>query len=166
MIGTCCFKFPTQTHSNPEFPIKICSNSYLITDPWKLIVTLKGDPKYHQAGRAGIYVLGPNAVNERSHWLQDPGPNAIWYNNGSWKIGDQRILGGTLAGLKSYDGLGGPQEATSWKYANDVKWITSDDILVDTFELGKYFRVATVDFWHLISQCIFTKLGISRPALK
>ena len=90
---------------------------------------------------AGIYVLGPDLVNGKSHWLQDPGSNAIWYDKRfeNWKIGSN--LGSSSASIISYDDVAGPQVATTWKYYNK-KWIAflpSDDIFVDTFvEPGTY----------------------------
>ena len=49
-----------------------------------------------------------------------------------WKIGYKDDLGSSLAGIQSTDDLGGPQDVKTWKYYTGVKWITSDDILVDT----------------------------------
>ena len=105
-----------------------------------MIVTLKGDVKDALSSRAGIYVLGPNKINGKSHWLQDLGTNAIWHDkvNGNWNIGSLNGLGGTGAWITTQQDGAGPQEATTWKYFND-KWTTSDDIFVDTFvEPGTY----------------------------
>ena len=114
---------------------------FLIADPLKLIVTLKGEAKEIQSIRAGIYILGPNAVNGKPHWLQHPGSNAIWFNNekGSWCIGNEDILGGIRADISSTDKVASPHKATTWQYSNGSKWIISDDILVETFvEPGTY----------------------------
>ena len=104
-----------------------------------MIVTLNGQAKYAQSIRAGIYVLAPNLVNDKPHWLQDQGSNAIWHRKRyvGWRIGN---LGSSLGGLYSTDDEPGPQEASTWNYYNyDKKWITSDDILVDIFvEPGMY----------------------------
>ena len=89
---------------------------------------------------AGLYILGPNEVNGKSHWLQDSGSNAIWYDkpNGDWKIGHQDGIGNSSAPISIYttEDVAGPQEAKEWKYLKGGKWITSDDILVNTFEPG------------------------------
>ena len=106
----------------------------------KLIVTAKGEAKDTQSSRAGIYVLGPNPVNGKPHWLQNSSSHAIWYDNenGDWNIGPPKNLGSDEAEIYSPDDVAGPQVATTWKYYNK-KWITSDDILVDTFvEPGTY----------------------------
>ena len=103
-----------------------------------MTVELKGKAKDAQGSRAGLYILGPNEVNGKSHWLQDSGINAIWYDkaNGDWNIGSQEGIGGSKnIGLYTTEDVAGPQEAQVWKYAKDGKWITSEeDILVDTFE--------------------------------
>ena len=116
---------------------------HLITgiNPWKLNVTLKGEAKVAQSSKAGIYTLGPDLVNGKSHWLQDPGSNAIWYDKRfeNWKIGSN--LGSSSASIISYDDVAGPQVATTWKYYNKewIAFLPSDDIFVDTFvEPGTY----------------------------
>ena len=106
-----------------------------------MIVTLKGEAKVVQFNSPGIYVLGPNAVNGKSHWLQDSGPNAIWFDKEkeSWNIGNQDGIGGSVAGLTSFDKVASPQEASTWQYSNNG-WTISDDILVDTFKPGMYMN--------------------------
>ena len=106
-----------------------------------MTVELKGEAKGAQPSRAGLYILGPNTVNGKSHWLQDPPENAIWYDkpNGYWKIGAQDNIGNSTAAIAIYttEDVAGPQEAKVWKYGNNGKWFTSEeDILVDTFEPG------------------------------
>ena len=111
-----------------------------------MTVKLKGEAKDAQGSKAGLYILGPNEVNGKSHWLQDSGINAIWYDkpNGNWKIGIQKNIGSEVSGLKTSKDVAGPQEATTWKYVATIydnvysgdNWITSDDISVDTFGLG------------------------------
>ena len=102
----------------------------------KLIVRAKGEAKDTQSRRAGIYVLGPDLVNSKSHWLQDYGTHAIWYNKEVkiWAIGPQVNLGSSTASVISYNDVTGPEEATTWQY-NENKWIISDDIYV---EAGTY----------------------------
>ena len=82
--------------------------------------------------------MGRNPVNDKPHWLQDRGSNAIWHlkDRKAWVIGFQEDLGGLRAFMGSDDEVAGPQEATNWNYYNEPKkWITtSDDILVDSFD--------------------------------
>ena len=109
---------------------------YSITGPLKLTVELKGKPKDFQGTRAGLYILGPNEVNGKSHWLQDSGTNAIWHDkpNGDWNIGTQDDIGNSSASVFIYttEDVAGPQKAKVWKYGKSGKWIISDDILVET----------------------------------
>ena len=113
-----------------------------------MIVTINGAAKDAQRTRAGIYVLGPTLVNDKPHWLQNQGSNAIWYNkrHGGWNIGNQAKLGGLRLYYKPQAKLyspddsyrAGPQEASTWKYYGgrrccSINWIRSEGILIDTF---------------------------------
>ena len=111
---------------------------YSISGPLKLTVELKGEAKDAQGARAGFYTLGPTSVNGRSHWLQDSGTNAIWYDkqNGDWNIGILDDIGTSKASIYTSENVAGPQEATTWQYHSGGKFIVSDDILVDSFKPG------------------------------
>ena len=111
---------------------------YYITGPLKLAVELKGEVKGGRSSLAGIYSLGPNTVNGKSHWLQDSGKHAIWYYETAenWNIASQEYIGGPKANIFSPEGLADTQDAKEWKYHNDIKWIASDDILVVAYEPG------------------------------
>ena len=95
-----------------------------------MVVKLKGKAKDAQSSMAGIYILGPDMINGKSHWLQDSGTNAIWYYKDHWNIAEQDYLGSDQAWIFSPKDLAGPQEATTWQYYND-KWIISKDIFVE-----------------------------------
>ena len=84
---------------------------------------------------AGIYALEPEPINDKSHWLQNSGSNAIWFSEKDrWNIGPLGETGFIL----SFDKLSSPLESTTWYYYNGNEFIASDDILVDTFvEAGK-----------------------------
>ena len=111
---------------------------YSITGPLKLTVELKGEAKDAQSSKVGLYILGTKEVNGRSHWLQDSGVNAIWYDkaNGDWNIGSKDKIGSDISGIYSTVDVAGPQEAKKWKYVKNGKWFPSDDILVDIFVPG------------------------------
>jgi hypothetical protein len=100
-----------------------------------LIVTLKGQAKDAQYSVAGIYVLEPNPINDKSHWLQNSGSKAIWYNEeiGIWAIGSQEHLGSYTPNILSLEDVSSPQEATTWQYFDGKQFIASDDIMVGTF---------------------------------
>jgi hypothetical protein len=97
-----------------------------------LIVTLKGQAKDAQYSVAGIYVLEPNPINDKSHWLQNSGSKAIWYHEeiGIWTIGSLQWKAPDIISLEK---VGSPQEATTWQYFDGKEFIASDDIMVDTF---------------------------------
>ena len=105
----------------------------------KLIVKLKGQYKDAQSSLAGIYVLEPNPINDKSHWLKNSGSEAIWYNTeigiypGIWAIGFQRNLGSKAAMIISLEDVSSPQEATTWQYFDGKDYVVSDVIMVDTF---------------------------------
>ena len=118
---------------------------YSIAGPLKLTVELKGKAKDAQSTKPGLYILGPNEVNGRSHWVQDSGTMAIWYDksDGDWNIGHQDNIGKTSAAIGIYttEDVAGPQGATTWKYSSGDEWITSDtDVLVNTFKPGMYIN--------------------------
>ena len=102
-----------------------------------MTVKLKGEAKDAQGSKAGLYILGPNEVNGKSHWLQDSGTVAMWYDktSGNWNIGPQNKIGSELSFIYTSEDVAGPQEATTWQYhIGGGKWIKSDDdILVDAF---------------------------------
>ena len=96
-----------------------------------LIVTINGEAKNAQVsnGVPGIYVLGPNSINGKSHWLQELGSNAIWYKKGSgWRIGPQDNIGSIL----SFDDVATPQQVSTWYYYNGQEYVQSDDIMVES----------------------------------
>ena len=100
-------------------------------NPLNLVVKLKGGAKDAQSSKAGTYILGPNTVNEKPHWLQDPGKNAIWYYKDHWNIANHQYLGRSHASIYSSEDVAGPQEATTWQYYYNRKWIISKDIFVE-----------------------------------
>ena len=104
------------------FTVFIYHCFYLITgiNPLKLIVTAKGEAKDTQSSSAGIYILRPNPVSGKPHWLQNSSSNTIWYDdkNGDWNIGPLKDLGSDKAEIYSPDDVAGRQVATTWIYKN------------------------------------------------
>ena len=95
----------------------------------------------------GIYIRQSNVEHDFSHWLQDPGTNAIWYYKSykTWAIGFQDDIGSSDTLLYTpVKKLAGPQIATIWKYDNGTK-IESDDILVDAIvEPGTFWYIHNI----------------------
>ena len=97
------------------------------------MVTIKGEAKDAQVnnGVPGIYVLGPNSINGKSHWLQESGSNAIFYNTKfGWGIDS---LEDGLANILSFDKVASPLEAGNWKGYNGTTYIdiAFHDVLVE-----------------------------------
>ena len=101
------------------------SNLISGTNPLKLIVTLKGELKIALPSVAGIYIHQSNVAHYFSHWLQDPGTNAIWYYNGkvkSWTIGHKKDIGSDLAFIYTRSISEGPDDNSNiWRCTNESK---------------------------------------------
>ena len=112
-----------------------------------MIVTIKGEANNAKfRGIPGIYVLGPNFINGRSHWLQESGSNAIWNIKGkffykgkerywtAWGIGSQDDIGSTDTDLTSVNDRAGPQKPSYWRSWNSEEsdFIKHYDILVQS----------------------------------
>ena len=99
-----------------------------------LTVTIKGKAKDTQVsnGVPGIYVLGPNSINGKSHWLQESGSNAIWYGILGWGIGSKdAMVSSRLASIISSKYVASPQLATTWQYFDGSKFTQLEDVLVE-----------------------------------
>ena len=81
-----------------------------------------GAVKEAQSMKEGIYILQPNYVNGKQHWLQrnELTSNAIWWQEKKlrWRIGPLFGPGSSTVGILSYDSTNGPLEVTTWKYCN------------------------------------------------
>ena len=125
----------------------------LVTGRDALTVTINGEVENTQlSGIPGTYVLGPNSINGKSHWLQESDSNAIWYNQGNgwggWFIGSQENIINNIALIISFGGVVSPQEVSTWYYYNGSSYIISDDILVDSgtcIHHTKHTKVLTTD---------------------
>ena len=115
-----------------------------------LIVTLNNEAKEAQGKFAGNYILAPNMVNEKKHWLQQGGRSTMWYCEiGVWAIGLQthntnkpNIGTCTNIGIYARSDSTGPETATGWKYHKDGSFhepSNDNDILV---ELGNTTTVS------------------------
>ena len=108
---------------------------YLFTalNQGNLIVTLNNEPKEAYESKAGNYILAPNMINEKKHWLQESSTNALWFSScGSWVIGPQSKIGTCTCGLHAPGDSTGPETATNWKYSNSGWQVSKDnDTLVE-----------------------------------
>ena len=126
----------------------ICFMKFFIAeDPAKLMVILKDAAKVVHFLVEGIYLLGPNHVNGKPHWIQEGDLTAIWYYQAHWMIGPTKDLGKPIGAIYSPDDLGGPHRATSWNYAKDDKWIEANDLINVT--PGIFDNVLYVSLFHI-----------------
>ena len=99
-----------------------------------LTVTIKGEAKELKVsnGVPGIYVLKPNSINGKSHWLQESGSNAIWYGKLGWCIGSQgAMVRNRLPSIATPEDVASPQLATTWFYHDGSKISQLEDVLVE-----------------------------------
>ena len=96
-----------------------------------ITITLKGAAKEAHSSRAGIYILHPDDVNGKEHWVQQGGSNALWYDKTlqNWKIGKKDNLGSSTGGIKSDDSIT-PLETTIWKYTKNDTWIEASGEII------------------------------------
>ena len=59
---------------------------------------------------------------------------------------DTNMILAIIYTLYTPDDVYSPQEAKEWKYFNTPRWITSDDILVNSFKLGTYKKLEIKTF--------------------
>ena len=111
----------------------------------EITVDLKDAAKDVQGSRKGIYILGPNKINGKHHWIQKGGSNALWYSPlGLWKIVPKDNLGEEMGGIVSSDGSAGPLEAKTWEYVSaDYKWIDGSDMITLSSNLFESFQLRT-----------------------
>ena len=94
-------------------------NFFIAGVPTKIMVSLKGDAKKAQLTLQGYYILQLNNVNGKPYYLQKSGLNGLWFENTyqKWMIGPSTKLGENFGSLQSAGKiLGGPIEATGWRY--------------------------------------------------
>ena len=94
-------------------------SSFIAGVPTKILVSLKGDAKKAQLTLQGSYILQLNNVNGKPYYLQKSGLNGLWFENTyqKWMIGPSTKLGENFGSLQSAGKiLGGPIEATGWRY--------------------------------------------------
>lgn len=100
--------------------------------PRKLTVKLKGEVRVKWPDSEGVYNQSPNLLNGKSNWLQESGPNALWYDkdNENWKIGQISGLGGFGCRMCSNTGGDLPHRAFPWKYFKNGELTESEDIIL------------------------------------
>ena len=86
--------------------------------PKRVNVTLKGSTDVHekQGSRSGVYTKVPEKLSGgMPYWRLNN--HAIWFSQGSWRIGHPHFIGNTTAHLVSKDAVPCPNsDILGWKY--------------------------------------------------
>ena len=110
--------------------------SFIAVHPSKLNVKLSGKIKDYMGFLEGIYLLQPNQINGKCHWIIDNGTLAIWYdkNDGkeAWNIGDIEDLGSQTIAMYSCGNSDKLLEETTWQYfdEDDCKWHETTGVFI------------------------------------
>ena len=117
-------------------------------------ITLRDRALAKHSAKSGIYLCQASLVNERNHWLQIDGKNAIWYDNvfNNWKIGTTDNLGTIVSGIKGPENLDVlPHNIITpyWGYysSEDKQWFKSriganDDILIEELVVALQVKIS------------------------
>ena len=111
---------------------------------------MDGGAKTAHSDREGIYILQPDAVNDKEHWLQledlNATEHAIWYDPifHYWKIAPKDALGTSNSWIVSnVNNSIGPLEATTWKYSSNGIWKEGvEDIILSA---GNIFKIILIN---------------------
>ena len=107
-------------------------NSFIAEVPRTITISLKGGAKDAQESCAGTYILGPNQVRGKPHWLQEGGSNALWYkewHGTKWNVGPEEV-NGNIGVLYSPDDSVSPTKATNWEYwSSGKKFIAANELI-------------------------------------
>ena len=90
----------------------------------RIRVTLNGVAKEKQGIKAGTYLKASGLINNRSHWLQIDGDQALWYSiiDNRWNIGFSSDLGSNIGGITSVQDSACPTKADKFLYATGDEW--------------------------------------------
>ena len=90
----------------------------------RIRVTLNGVVKDEQSSKAGTYQKGSGLINNRSHWNQIDGGDALWYDiiNNKWTFGSSSDLGSNISGIKSVQDTACPTRDNLFKYYDGDEW--------------------------------------------
>ena len=90
----------------------------------RISVTLNGVVKDKWGSKAGTYQKASGLINNRSHWNQIDGDQALWYDitTNTWLIGSSSKLGSNIGGIESVQDTACPTSDNLFKYADSGKW--------------------------------------------
>ena len=114
----------------------ITLRSFIAVLSSKLSVKLTGEIKDYMNHLEGVYLLQPNQINGKSHWIIEDGTMAIWYDKEdgkeAWNIGDIDDLGSQTIAMYSSGDSCKPLEETTWIYFDEDsdKWHETTGVLI------------------------------------
>ena len=100
------------------------------------MVTLNGKIKDFMDFMEGVYLLQPNQINGKCHWINENGSLAIWYDciedKGNWNIGAIENLGSEIVAMYSCGDSDKPLEAATWMHfdEDENKWCETTDVFI------------------------------------
>ena len=100
--------------------------SFIAVHPSNLSVKLSGKIKDYMGFLEGIYLLQPNQINGKCHWIIENGTLAIWSDNTdgkeAWNIGDIEDLGTETIAMYSYGDSDKPFK--EWAHLGTIRHIS------------------------------------------
>ena len=85
---------------------------------------LGGGANEHQALMAGKYTKANELSSEMPYWMHSDGTYALWFTQGSWRMGTKSNLGTQTSGIKSTSSPLCPEHVgTNWKYGDGEEWL-------------------------------------------
>ena len=107
---------------------------------------MEGAAKTVYSDREGIYILQPDTVNDREHWLQlenlGEKQHALWYDpfHQNWKIAPKDFLGSSNSLIVSnVNNSTGPLEAATWNYSSSGIWYETTEKII--LSAGNIFEI-------------------------
>ena len=87
---------------------------------------LGGGANEHQALMAGKYTKANELSSEMPYWMHSDGTYALWFTQGSWRMGTKSNLGTQTSGIKSTFSPSCPEYVGTnwkyWKYGDGEEW--------------------------------------------
>ena len=89
-----------------------------------MYIQLGGRVNEEQALTAGKYAKANDLSSGRPYWIHSDGTYALWFTQGSWRMGTKSNLGTQTSGIKSTFSPSCPEYVgTNWKYRDGEEWL-------------------------------------------
>ena len=85
---------------------------------------LGGRANEEQGLMAGKYTKANGLSSGRPYWMHSDGTYALWFTQGSWRMGRKSNLATQTSGLKSTNSPLCPEYiGSNWKYGDGEEWL-------------------------------------------